>query len=74
MKLYRKNIWAVGVDVFEEEPTPFNNPLLELENIAVSPHVAGKTLESYLRRAHFTYENIRKVLTGDQPLNVILPS
>ncbi len=34
-------ITGAGIDVFEREPTDSNNPLFELDNVIVSPHVAG---------------------------------
>ena len=34
-------IAGAGVDVFEQEPTDSTNPLFELNNVIVSPHVAG---------------------------------
>ena len=34
-------IAGAGLDVFEEEPTDPKNPLYELDNVIVSPHVAG---------------------------------
>lgn len=32
---------GAGLDVFEQEPTAANNPLFQLDNVVVSPHVAG---------------------------------
>ncbi|MSP12143.1 MAG: C-terminal binding protein [Chloroflexi bacterium] len=34
-------IAAAGLDVFEEEPTPPGNPLLKLDNVVATPHIAG---------------------------------
>ena len=34
-------ITGVGTDVFEQEPTPVGNPLLQLDNVIASPHIAG---------------------------------
>lgn len=34
-------IAGAGLDVFEEEPTPSNNPLFELDNVILSAHIAG---------------------------------
>jgi D-3-phosphoglycerate dehydrogenase len=36
--LAAKKIAGAGLDVFEEEPTPADNPLLKLENVIVTPH------------------------------------
>ncbi|UCC66508.1 MAG: phosphoglycerate dehydrogenase [Deltaproteobacteria bacterium] len=37
---------AAAVDVFAQEPTPSNNPLLEVENIACTPHLGASTSEA----------------------------
>ncbi len=71
--LRERRIWGAGLDVFEQEPTPDDNPLLQLDNVVVAPHVAGKTAESYPRRAKFAFENMQRVLAGEPPLNVVLP-
>jgi D-3-phosphoglycerate dehydrogenase / 2-oxoglutarate reductase len=39
--LTEKWISAAGLDVFEQEPIAPNNPLLKLENVVVTPHIAG---------------------------------
>src|SRR6185312_2985540 len=37
---------GAGLDVFEDEPTPLNNKLLQLETVIASPHMAGVTTEA----------------------------
>ncbi len=39
--LKRGHLSAAGLDVFEEEPLPASSPLTEMENVLLSPHVAG---------------------------------
>ncbi len=36
-------IAAAGLDVTEQEPTPPDNPLLKLDNVVITPHIAGYT-------------------------------
>ncbi|MSR53202.1 MAG: phosphoglycerate dehydrogenase [Gemmataceae bacterium] len=37
---------GAGLDVFEEEPTPANNPLLKAPNIVLTPHLGASTVEA----------------------------
>lgn len=57
-------IAAAGLDVFEAEPTPRDNPLLKLENVVASPHMAGVTTEAVAAMAVATAKNILSVLDG----------
>ena len=64
-------IYGAGIDVFQEEPTPADNPLLELDNVTVGPHMAGRTGESFPRRVEFAFENMARVWAGDAPESVV---
>jgi D-3-phosphoglycerate dehydrogenase len=55
---------AAGLDVFEQEPTPKDNPLLTLPNFISSPHMAGVTAEAVMRMAEATAANMLSVLDG----------
>ncbi|HET6198261.1 MAG TPA: hydroxyacid dehydrogenase [Acetobacteraceae bacterium] len=55
---------GAGLDVFEMEPTPVNNTLLQLDTVITSPHMAGVTTESVAGMARGTAENILSVLDG----------
>jgi D-3-phosphoglycerate dehydrogenase len=58
------HIAGAGLDVFEAEPTPVNNTLLQLDSVITSPHMAGVTTESVAGMARVTAENILSVLDG----------
>ncbi len=55
-------IAAAGLDVFAAEPTPQDNPLLKLQNVVASPHMAGVTTEAVAAMAVQTAKNILSVL------------
>jgi D-3-phosphoglycerate dehydrogenase / 2-oxoglutarate reductase len=55
---------GAGLDVFDMEPTPVNNTLLQLDKVVASPHMAGVTTESVAGMARVTAENILSVLDG----------
>jgi D-3-phosphoglycerate dehydrogenase len=55
---------GAGLDVFEQEPTPPDNPLLALDSVISSPHMAGVTVEAIAAMAVATSRNILSVLDG----------
>jgi phosphoglycerate dehydrogenase-like enzyme len=61
------HIRAAGLDVFAKEPASASNPLFELPNVVVSPHVAWLTPETCDRSLRVVVENCRRLL-ADQPL------
>ena len=65
-------ISAAGLDVFEVEPTPLDNPLLHMDNVVATPHLAGSTQERVDRAIIFSFENAQRVLDGESPQNRIL--
>ncbi len=56
--LTQGGIAGAGIDVFVTEPTNRSLNLLELENVVVSPHCAGVTVESSARTAWIAAQNI----------------
>ena len=64
-------IAAAGLDVMLEEPPTVNHPLFRLENVTLTPHMAGPTWENWRRAFRNAFDNIQRVTAGDQPLWVI---
>jgi phosphoglycerate dehydrogenase-like enzyme len=64
-------IAGAGLDVFEEEPLPSDNPLYDLENMILSPHVSGFTLRYDERASDLFAENLRRYLAGEPLLNLV---
>ena len=66
---------GAAVDVFETEPAPDTDPLVELaksgcERIILTPHLAGVTAESSVRGAYRALANLARVAHGEPPLDV----
>jgi len=53
-------IMGAGIDVTEIEPTPIDSPLLNMDNVIVTPHLAGSTEERVDRALVFSFENARR--------------
>jgi phosphoglycerate dehydrogenase-like enzyme len=64
---------GAGLDVFEEEPTPADNPLLKLENVCATPHVAGAAAEITALQIEATLTNIERFLAGQRPERLVNP-
>jgi phosphoglycerate dehydrogenase-like enzyme len=65
-------ISAAGLDVFAIEPADAANPLFDLPNVVVSPHVAWLTPETCDRSLHVAVENCRRLLCGEPLLNRVV--
>lgn len=60
-------IKAAGLDVWEEEPTPVDNPLLNLDNVVCTPHIAGVSEEANRAIGLQVAGEMLRVLRGEKP-------
>ncbi|MEC2074126.1 hydroxyacid dehydrogenase [Alkalihalophilus marmarensis] len=63
-----RQIAGAYLDVVEVEPIVKDHPLLDCENIVITPHIAGLTEESQYRTSKLVAEEVIKVLEGEQAL------
>ena len=70
--LKNRVIAGAGLDVFEIEPLN-NSPLFQFDNVIMTPHTAGSTIDTWWRRLDFAFENIERVSKGEDPLFVVEP-
>ena len=70
--LLNEKIAGAGLDVFDVEPTPSSNPLFKLKNVILSPHIAGVTVESTVRMATETVQNVLDVFDNKVNKSVIV--
>ena len=68
-----KRIGGAGLDVFEQQPLAADDPLLEQDNVVLTPHLAGLSVESMRRMSVIAAEDTLRILRGDKPLNFFNP-
>jgi len=73
LALRQGQIAGAGLDVFETEPPKPNNPLFQLPNVIVTPHMAGMTKESVVRISTTVAQGVLDVLQGRRPQYVFNP-
>jgi len=71
--LRTKQIAGAGLDVWEDEPPPHDHPLMAFDNVMVSPHVAGSTIEARENMGRIAAEQVLEILDGRKPPRLINP-
>ncbi|HSM88989.1 MAG TPA: hydroxyacid dehydrogenase [Desulfobacterales bacterium] len=60
-------IAGAAIDVYEKEPPPKDNPLMNMGNVLLTPHNASQTRECMIRMALHAAQGIDEVLSGKRP-------
>ncbi len=70
-----QNGWiaAAGLDVLEQEPPDPANPLLHLDNVIVTPHLAGTSNATPPRQRRQVIESLVAYLRGERPAGLVNP-
>jgi phosphoglycerate dehydrogenase-like enzyme len=58
---------CAGLDVFEAEPPPAGHPFRAMQNVVLTPHRAGGTIESYWRMGQHFVEDVERFAAGRAP-------
>jgi phosphoglycerate dehydrogenase-like enzyme len=69
--LNNNTIAGAGIDVFDQEPPPADNPLFSMANVVVTPHFAGPTWDNQQARFRNGFDNVQRVARGEKPLWII---
>ncbi|MBO8137884.1 MAG: D-glycerate dehydrogenase [Desulfotomaculum sp.] len=65
------DIYAAGLDVFENEPVPTDHPLLTLPNVVALPHIGSASRKTRITMANLAAENLLLALDGKVPPNLV---
>jgi glyoxylate reductase len=71
--LKSRQIFAAGIDVTEIEPIPADDPLLALDNIIITPHIASASFATRRKMAFMAVENLLDGLNGKVPPHCVNP-
>ena len=71
--LKEKWIGGAALDVFESEPLSPNDPLANMPNVVLAPHIASATHEARASMARLAAENLLAVLKGIRPPCLVNP-
>jgi len=71
--LKERRIFGAGLDVYEKEPIDADDPLMELDNVVLLPHIGSASVETRGRMARMAAENLLAGLRGEKPPNLVNP-
>lgn len=71
--LRTNRLGGAALDVFDIQPLPPEHPYFGMDNVILTPHMAGITEESMLRMGQSAASEVRRILAGDLPENLINP-
>ena len=69
--LKEKWVAGAGLDVMEKEPPEKDNPILKLDNVIVTPHMAWYSENSFNEVRKIAAEEVARALTGQTPINLV---
>jgi len=66
-------LFGAGLDVTEPEPLPSDHPLLNRDDVIVTPHIASGTADGKRRLFETAFEQVLMLLDGERPPHVVNP-
>ncbi|MBI4166093.1 MAG: D-2-hydroxyacid dehydrogenase [Acidobacteria bacterium] len=69
--LESKHLAGAGLDVTDPEPLPKGHPLWKMENVVITPHIAGRSDGTRARYLELFKENLRRFGAGEPLIHVV---
>jgi D-3-phosphoglycerate dehydrogenase len=69
--LQSSKIAGAGLDVFHDEPPAEASTIYDLDNVVLSPHIAGTTIEANKEKSRRAAEHVRMVHDGELPSSTL---
>jgi len=69
--LQEQRLGGAALDVTDPEPLPADSPLWTMNNVIVTPHIAGLSAHYNDRIVDLLSENVRRYLNGEPLLNLV---
>ncbi len=69
--LRERRIMGAALDVFDVEPLPPDHPLIKLDNVTLTPHIAGSTIDAFLNSPRLAAAHLARLLAGEQDLPIV---
>jgi len=61
----RKGRFVAALDVFDQEPLPEDSPFRQLDNVVITPHIAGHSAQARRRQGQEMADEIARFLAGE---------
>lgn len=68
------HLMGAGLDVTDPEPLAPEHPLLHMDNVIVTPHIASNTTAGRDRMARMAFEQVSMALAGNRPTHLLNPT
>lgn len=69
--LEERRIAGAALDVFDIEPLPLDHPLLKLDNVTLTPHIAGSTIDAFRNSPKLMAGHLARMLRGEGRLPIV---
>jgi D-3-phosphoglycerate dehydrogenase len=67
------HLGGAGLDHFKGENLKTDHPLTAMNNVVLTPHIAGATYDTEANHSKLIADDVKRLLTGEKPVNCVNP-